>query len=553
MNRKPARAVLFILLFLVLAGGGLFSYFRWFKNGSKGPDLETILSVVDEDISKGYYTKAADTLSACKSFSGNSSAWLRIISRGEAISRALHDYSYLSACADAAVKDLPGNEELWALRVYGLLREQKYTQAFSLGHKHLADKRYQSLIAEAALHLGPEEIDSKKVEGNEYWRMFMTEGGGAPETYEDYARATQDDRIFAAAAIAWMIEGNTERAVENCTQIQGDEYIQLLIFIYYDAGKYEDAYRLLKSSRGTGRIGDIEGKFLEADLLMAMEKYADAENVYERIVRDAPAESWIPYLNIVWIKTKNGEIQEAADYIFRALEIFPKNEEVELALSLFLIQFGRSGRVQELIERMSEKLKEDSDIGPRLERSLGLSQSPEQYKAVLWQLFNRSERNIKIAQFFAWYLLGLHDYKNLELVLEKSERKFGEMEWINFFYGSMYAVRGETERAEENFEKAAEKLARLETFYNLALLSLQYGDNGKAVEYFGMAEQKIRKQDEIKEPKALAQIKVKTAQIHIADERYDAAKRAVLEALDYDPDNLEAQLIKKKLEAGIKR
>ena len=114
MNRKTARAILIIFLFLLIAGGGLYSYFRWFRNGSKDLDLETIFIVVDEDISKGYYSEAADTLSACKKFSGNSTVWFRILRRAEAISRALRDYSYLSECAEAAVKDLPGNEELWA-------------------------------------------------------------------------------------------------------------------------------------------------------------------------------------------------------------------------------------------------------------------------------------------------------------------------------------------------------------------------------------------------------------------------------------------------------
>ena len=118
--------------------------------------------------------------------------------------------------------------------------------------------------------------------------MFMTEGGGAPETYEEYARATQDDRIFAAAAIAWMIEGDTDRAVENCTQIQGSEYDLLKVFIYYDAGKYREALELLEALQDAGNVGGVEGNFLQADILMALEKYRNAEDVYERIIRDAP-------------------------------------------------------------------------------------------------------------------------------------------------------------------------------------------------------------------------------------------------------------------------
>jgi tetratricopeptide (TPR) repeat protein len=577
MNRKPARAILFIFLFILIAGGGLYSYFRWFRNGSKDLDLETIFAVVDQDISKGYYTEADDTLSACKKFSGNSTVWFRILRRAEAISRALGDFSYLSEYAEAAVEDLPGNEELWAVRVYALLREEKYARAFSEGEKYLEEERYQPLIAEAALNLGPERVDSKKVEENQYWRMFMTGGERAPQTYEEYARETQDDRIFAAAAIAWMIEGDTGRAVENCTQIQGSEYDLLKVFIYYDAGKYSEALELLEALQDAGNVGGVEGNFLQADILMALEKYQNAEDVYERIIRDAPESSWIPYLNIVWIKTtKKGEIADAAEYILKAFELFPQKEEVEIALSLFLIQFGRRGKGEELLGDISAKLEEmEADVSRRpdlsdqqraerineieeirylVNRSMNLSRSPEQYKTLLWQLFNQSERNVKIAQFFSWYLLGLHDYENLQTVLEKSERKFGEMEWIDFFYGTMYAVRGKSDMAKTRYEKAAEKMKRWETYYNLALLALQQGDHDLANDYFLMAEDKIKTaEDTVTDRQGYAQIRVKMAQIQMADQRYDIAKKTVLEALEYDSDNLEAQLLKKKLEAGIER
>ncbi len=552
-GRSGKRLVLILSIAVILfGGGGIFAYLKWFRPGSDVPDVPAILLEADYALENGFYSEAADILEKTRSYTGSSQEWMRILRRAEAVSRGTGDYRFLRGYGKAAVSDLPGNEELHAVYTYALIRTGLYEDAYEHAARHLESKLYHSLIAEAALNLGPQAYDPKELEDNEFSVFLADAPAGDPGFFEELAAEYQDDRLFAASAVAWMMEGNVERAVENAVKINSGDFTLLKYYIYYDYGVYDTAGELLSELRYTSEFDTTEGLLLRADLEMAMGSFEKAGDTYRTIIEDDPEASWIPYLNTAWIYTRKGEYEQAADALIGGYELFPGKEEVATAFSIFLLQITRVDIDNAVLLQLEEGLREHEEMLGVYRQAVQASKSPERYRAILWELFNLHPENVKIAQYFAWYLLGIKDIVDLRLVLEKSENRYGEMEWIWFFHGCIYAVRGQIETAEEYFVQSLEKNDRWETAYNLALLAMRYGNTDKAYEYFRAAELQLTAKKET-HGTIIAQIRVKTAWILYVNGQHDASKRQVDYALEMDGGNLEGQLLRKKLEAETKR
>lgn len=546
------KILLIVFAVLLIAGGGVFSYFRWFREKKEPVEISSLLLETDYALENGFYSEAADILEESKGYSGNSRNWLRILRRADSLSRGVEDYSILSAHAGHAVKDLPGNEELHAIYTYALLRENRYEDAYSHALKHLESKRYQSLIAEAALYLDPDQYDSDELSDNEYRSLLGGDMSGDPMLFEELARRYQDDSLFAAGAVIWMLNGSVEQAVQNIVEIDSSDYSLLKYFIYYDYGEFDTALAYLQELKNTSEFQYEEALLLEADLYMAQNKYDTAAGVYLKVIETAPESSWIPYLNLAWIHTRGMDYEAAADALIRGYDLFPGKKEVAAAFSIFLLQVTRINLAEDVLQKLETGLADHEEMLRVYHQAIQASKSPERYKTILWELFTMHPDNMKIAQYFAWYLIGLKDMDDLSLVIKKSEERFGKMEWIDFFNGMVQALQGKMSTSREYFLQALEKNDRWETAYNLALLSLQSGDSDKALDYFRRAESKLMK-DTAAYGTTIAQIRVKMAWILYVNDQFEAAKRQISYALELDGDNLEGQLLRKKLEAEIKR
>jgi tetratricopeptide (TPR) repeat protein len=552
-RRSGKRLVLILSIAVIsLGGGAVFAYLKWFRPGTDITDVPAILMEADYALENGFYSEAANILEKTRSYTGSSQEWMRILKRAEAVSRGTEDFRFLRGFGKAAVGDLPGNEELNAVYTYALIRTGLYEDAYEHAARHIESELYHSLIAEAALNLGPDAYDPKELADNEFSVFLGGDPAGDPGFFEELAEEFQDDRLFAASAVAWMMEGNVERAVENAVKISSGDFTLLQYYIYYDYGIYDTAAELLEELRYTSELDTTEGLLLRADLEMAMGSFEKAGDTYGNIMEADPEASWIPYLNAAWIYIRQGDYEQAADALIRGYELFPEKEEVATAFSIFLLQITRVDIDNTVLLQLEEGLKEHEEMLGVYRQAVQASKSPERYRAILWELFNLHPENVKIAQYFAWYLLGIKDIIDLQLVLVKSEKRYGEMEWIRFFHGCIYAVRGQMETAEEYFLQALEKNDRWETAYNMALLATRYGNTDKAYEYFRRAELQLTAKKG-NYSTIIAQIRVKMAWILYVNDQYDAAKRQVDYALEMDSGNLEGQLLRKKLEAETKR
>ena len=550
-NRFP---IILIILVIAVAGGGVFVWFQWFRGGDlqlRKKDTHTeFLLELDGMIGENRFGDAGKKLKKMRRFSGSGSEWVSLLKRCYRLGQATGDYTPLLDYTEKAVSDLPGNESLRALHVFALLKNGKNSKAAEEALKNLTDSRFNSLSAEAALKSDPGKIDESLLKDNSYWQLVKGDGMGDPSFYEELALETGDSRLYSAAAITWMMAGRSADAAEQVGMIADPSFDLLAYHIYYDNGDFDKAADKARNLTYSGAVDYAEGILMEADALMAAGKYDDAERLYSSLISEKPQASWIPYINTAWLYLRQNNMEAFTDVLAALADNFGENPDVKNALALLMIQVNRA-RGEYSID--PEYLARFTGKNAWISRAMISSGNHERYRTMLWELFNRNRNNEKIAQYFCWYLLGLRDYGELVTVLDKSEEWMGETEWSHFFRGLVDTIAGDLETGEAHFLKALEIKQRWETLYNLAEIYIRMDDTDTAYDYYKRAENILQSSPTDDDELQISGIQVKIARIQYFHQQYDAAARTLSYALDLDPSNLEALLLRKKLEGEMKR
>ncbi len=555
------RSSLIILLVLILIGGGVAAYFFIPGLGASHTqgEIDEIIAEADEKVAEGSYRSGEDILRRVRGEKLSSQTWMSLLARGMQISEGLDDYTVLLDLSERAVEDLPGNEELWAVYVYALIKRGYYEKGFSSASEHLMSEEYRTLQYEAALKMNPDRVEPGIFEGSRFAPLAADTESLDPAAFDELASRLDDPRLHAASAVLRMISGEQERAMETAERLERyREYDLLRLYIAYDGGDFETALELLTRMNETGRIETYRAGMLEADILMSLGHFDRASTSYRNLIETQPETSWIPYLNLSWLAERRGDEEEALSYLFDAYKHFPGKKQVILPYALFLLQQNRGSEAAEKLETLQERLSEDEDEDEGLALLIHYVRSadtnPQQFRSVLWELYNAHPGNEKIAQFFTWYLLGFNALGDARLVLDRFETEYGAVEWTYFYRGIISALGGDIETARENLETAFELRKRWETQYNLALIAMKRGNITDALERFRSADILLTGNPEAAVKTAeLAEIRVKIAWILFLDGEYDASARQLGYALDLDPENLEGQLLSKQLEAELER
>ncbi|MFW5747336.1 MAG: tetratricopeptide repeat protein [bacterium] len=551
------------MLILILIGGGAAAYFfiPGLRASNTQREINEIIAEADEKVAEGSYRRGEDILRRVRGEKLSSQTWMSLLARGMQISEGLDDYTVLLDLSERAVEDLPGNEELWAVHVYALIKRGYYEKGFSSAAEHLVSEEYRTLQYEAALKMNPDRVDPGFFEGSRFAPLAAATESLDPAAFEELASRLDDPRLYAASAVLWMISGEQERAMETAGRLERyREYDLLRLYIAYDGGNFETALELLTRMNETGRIEPYRAVMLEADILMSLGHFDRASASYRNLIETQPEASWIPYLNLSWLAEREGRGEEALSYLFDAYEHFPGKKQVILPYALFLLQQNRGAEAAEQLETLQERLSEDEDededegLALLIHYVRSADTNPQQFRAVLWELYNAYPGNEKIAQFFTWYLLGFNALGDARLVLDRFETEYGAVEWTYFYRGIISALGGDIETARENLETAFELKERWETQYNLALIAMKRGNITDALERFRSAEILLSGSPEaVVKTAELAEIRVKIASILFLDGEYSAAARELSYALDLDPKNLEGRFLSKQLEAELER
>jgi len=205
---------------------------------------------------------------------------------------------------------------------------------------------------------------------------------------------------------------------------------------------------------------------------------------------------------------------------------------------------------------------EDSSL--RLYRVLHLeSDAPiERTTSELWNLVNSGPEDDPAGQVLAERLLVLRDFNGLKSLLDRYKTDPAP-EWVRFYRAVVKAELGDTSAARADFLAIWDRSRSWQAAYDAALTYLADGSVQPATQQLDAAEQAADSASHrggfnkvpglVPEDSDLAWLEYRRAEVLAAQAQPQQALEVARRASDLDPENSEAAVLVRKLEAAIQR
>lgn len=479
--------------------------------------------------------------------------WMRLVRRAHDVSVYQNTYSLFMQTAQAAVDDVPGNEDLRALLIHAALLAEKNSIAGEQAALHLQTSRYSSLAAEAFLRSGvlPERLtetisnelsgeSSEQLPRDQNTLLVFLPDSENPWHYEQAATLTGDRRFLVNAVLYSMRQGDTERAYRILERLEPTGYAPYLEFLLaYDAGRYPEALAALTRMQGH-EVVQPEVMMIHADILTALERYADATALYLDVYNTNPDFSPLIYLNLHALNAEEAWLEEG-------LELFTENRRLLKRLITLYHDSGRRHRALEAVQFVAAR----SEYTPELQvYELLLTEMPHERRvAQLWELEAEIGPEATAAVALAGHLVAIRDYPGLERLLNRYPHDEFGAELDN--YRAVLEVR--RERPDDALPHMERAVARAEegdwiSRFNAALVQLEVGRAAAAVPLLDEARDLLEKsQVQERSSTLLSEIVYRRALAGAILGEHPRAAQLAREALEFNPDNFDARLLLENL------
>ena len=179
----------------------------------------------------------------------------------------------------------------------------------------------------------------------------------------------------------------------------------------------------------------------------------------------------------------------------------------------------------------------DLEICKRLvqERNPGLQ------TAQTWLLLDRHEKNLELYRWAGWFLFFQREYKEALILLNRMEQLQINEDWADFYKVIYSMIEGELDEAQNLLRPMVSPEHDWYVFANYGRILEAMHSYGRAVDVYETAADKLVLMNPPKN-KAAANVQIHIARCYNALKRRGDARRALLFALEFDPDNLTAQL-----------
>ncbi|MBN2652850.1 MAG: hypothetical protein JXR63_10750 [Spirochaetales bacterium] len=494
----------------------------------------------------GYVEKAKRTLDRNLSlFEGPEVLWIEILRLVEDLSSRTEDSDFYLKWADKAYSDKKTNY-LSIIYADALCRNDDFKKAFNVLKKSNKPEA-QALKAYAlkrSLSDDLKDLDSIDVE---YRIFFDMENITSSSEYLTLAKKYNRDEFKKNAALLMMAEANLKDAYQLSRSDLWEKYPLLHSYIAYDNSEYEDALSVFDYYSSKNQISD-DLKLYKIDLLIKLNEINQALNLYYEFIDERPDYSFVPYNNIAFLEKGTVTDESRMKILKKGLEYFEGNIDIVLSLVDLLVSNGED---QAAVEMLSEYLRlYPENVEARLKYNfLSEKDSIEKFIGILWHMDFENPDNERILQMLAWYLLGIYDYVELEIVLDTAEQRFGYKSWIQLYYGILYAYQGKSISAHDSFIASVKYRKSWEGFYNAALISYTQANYGDAIEELDSASSLIASADDSVAESNFYWLK---AEIANSQKDYIKAKELLMKAIDLNQKNLKAQLRLKTVDSLLK-
>ncbi len=496
------------------------------------------------------------------------------------ISEALSDYSLYLEVSEISVDMYPGNEDLQAFYVMALLKNGNYTQAFSIADQHLMSNEFKPLLAQTILFNDNENPDTLGI-------VEYVNSRKDPSFFEYLANLLGERSLLIDSALLWAKDGEVEKAYTLIKDLQDENLQELIALLAYDSGRVSEALLRLIELPSSDSI-KYYNILLIADLFYLKENWARSRFYYEKAIELETINS-APYINISSIYHKSGNIKKSISFIEDGIDQY-KNYVSILFDEIDLIQSELSSSNSEIDPELNKRLltkKQDELSKLRIEyRELVLLSSsiykliksdnrlrviddyrqifkddvkielvqmkernnillPELFVANLWKLLNKDKDNREVSEYLIWYLLGIENYNDIELVMKRSENRYPNSNWTIYYRGILSGLKGDYEDSLTFFNADGLNIPSWELVYNKGVIQMAMKNYSEALTLFNKSIILINQENYINNINIhLSQIKTKIAQVLIFLNDIDEAIRVLNSAYELDPDNYSSDLLK---------
>ncbi len=460
----------FVFVFLLLLSGILlvFLVFR------EGRNFEAILQEIDQIQGRGASVANIKLYQSAAKKADNERDYLRLIKRAYQIPDLEMGASYVLKVTNYAVKDIPGNENLWAYRAAALLNQDKLAQAIAASD-HLESSRYQPLkgeilvysLVEARAQYRRAERNSRKEDdiGNLSIAEVVRESPYTAATYINLARLLRQPRFAWNAALLYMLQGEKDKALALVRELQEQSWLNRLAagLIAYDNKDWSLASRLFENERiREVQAGNLNAKTLQylGDAYVYQGKYREAIGVLDSAIglvdkslhamkdhhliekgAESAAQtsisspefdvshnsaglsdnlgSWELYYNLAAAYRELGENATAFEVLRQGRNTFPHASELLLLLNMV----APADEKEYAKSMLSELISKDTNNQPNLVLASLIFEEKrinrQKFSSKLWDLFSRFPQYDQILHYLLWYFIGLNRTEDVDLALER--------------------------------------------------------------------------------------------------------------------------------------
>jgi len=538
MKKKPGkRLVLYILFSLVILSLLVVIFLTWqrLQDKRRSAGFDTVLIQVDQLMSRGFITESRELLDSLvprhhlDSFQAGS--YLRLLKRYHLYSRQTGNWEPYVRVARQGLNSYPGRIDLAALTVHGLLRSGSWEAAAELTD-HLENSPFASLKAELLMRSGGWSQADPSELGPHGSVLFDSD----PGLFIAAGDATGLLPFYLDAALLYAGQGDLTAARDVQRKYLKNGYPLFSFYLTMDLQDWENALSYWDHLSPHLKGSD---KLLKGDILMRLGRFQEARQFYSNSLTAPFEASWPAYYNLAWLQ----EGKDKEKTLLKGLNLFPDEEQLNLAYARFLINEKRDEEALRVLEAMIPRQRLGLKGELILLRLLSARRSGAYLQGRYWELINQYPLEAEAAQGLIHYTLAWGQQEDAEKALNQAEKNLGIQPWIRHGRAVKASLGNNPEEAELLFKAALEISPQASLYHNYAVLLGRLERFVEAVSMLEKAEQLCDKNDPI-----LGEIFIRMGAFNFMLKRYDLAKENILRGLALSPRNLEALFLLKSLE-----
>jgi len=174
-------------------------------------------------------------------------------------------------------------------------------------------------------------------------------------------------------------------------------------------------------------------------------------------------------------------------------------------------------------------------------KRLAQERNPGLQTAQTWLLLDRHENNEELYKWACWYLFFQRDYNEASILLNRTEMLQFSEDWVDFYRALYSMIEGQLDNAQAVLRPMLSQERDWYFFANYGRILETTRSISRALEQYEFAAEKLQLTSPQKN-KAAANVQIRIARCYNDLKRPGDARRALLFALEFDPDNLTAQL-----------